>query len=64
MPMQNCVCAGRGGGHICVCMRQVYRLLCVYVPCTPQTHCDNLFFFFYLFYLSRLQGFVFQHGLS
>ena len=32
MPMQNCVCASRGGGgHICVCMRQVCWLLLRYI---------------------------------
>ena len=34
MPMQNCVCAGRGG-HISVCTHQVCWLLRVYVLYTP-----------------------------
>ena len=55
--LQNCVYS-KGGGGICVCMRQVCWLLCVCVSCTPQPTVI-FFFMFYPFDHSRLERSVF-----
>ena len=42
-----------------MCMHVSSLLVATYVPCTPPTHCDNLFFVFHLFYRSRLAQLAF-----
>ena len=56
-PAQLCVCLG-GGAYVYACVKCVGCYECVCVM-HPPTHCDNLFFIFYLFYQSRLEQFVF-----
>ena len=55
---QKCVYAGGGGAHMSMPGSSVLVAMSVCVM-HPPTHCDNLFFIFYLFYQSRLERSVF-----
>ena len=57
MPMQNCVCAGGGGGHMLMHALGVLVAISVCAMHSP-THCDFLLCST-LLYQSRLERFVF-----
>ena len=49
---------GGGGAHMRMHASSVSVAMSV-CAMQPPTHCDNLFFVFYVFYQSKLEGFVF-----
>ena len=60
-PVKTCACGGGGGGGAHMCMHASSLLVAMSVSAMhPTTHCDNLFFIYYLFHQSRLERFVFH----